>query len=108
MSTEDKDTETIPFEPEFLNFKRHKVMISNAIKKPFPFLEVLRDSYLITEKMYNDFKDSCANLVPVKNVIYRALEEVEKKFSENVLPVLFSPVNLSEYPDLEPISENFY
>nr|XP_048284871.1 nuclear autoantigen Sp-100-like isoform X2 [Myodes glareolus] len=107
MSTEDKNSETIPFEPMFLTFKRHKVMISNAIKKPFPFLEVLRDSSLITEKMYEDFKDSCTNLVPVQNVVYRALEELEKKFNENFLPVLFSPVNLSEYPDLEPISENF-
>ena len=65
-------------------------------------------TYTFSFKFFKDFKDSCTNLVPVQNVVYRALEEVEKKFSENVLPVLFSPVNLSEYPDLEPISENFY
>ncbi|XP_057617268.1 nuclear autoantigen Sp-100-like [Chionomys nivalis] len=107
MSTEDEDTETIPLEPIFLCFKKNKVMISNAIKKPFPFLEVLRDNNLITEKMYTDFKDSCTNLVPVQNVVYRALEELEKKFDPNVLWVLFSPENLSKYPDLEPISKDF-
>ena len=52
MSIENEATEMIPFDPVFLKFKRHKVMISNAIKKPFPFLEVLRDNNLITEKMY--------------------------------------------------------
>ncbi|KAH0513537.1 Nuclear autoantigen Sp-100 [Microtus ochrogaster] len=107
MSTEDEATETIPFDPVFLKFKRHKVMISNAIKKPFPFLEVLRDNNLITEKMYTDFKDSCTNLVPVQKVVYRALEELEKRFDLNVLWVLFSPGNLMEYPDLEPISKDF-
>ena len=52
MSTDDEETETIPFDPVFLKFKRHKVMISNAIKKPFPFFEVLRDNNLITENKY--------------------------------------------------------
>ena len=52
MSTDDEDTETIPLDPVFLNFRKYKVMISHAIKKPFPFLEVLRDNNLITEKMY--------------------------------------------------------
>ncbi|XP_049989190.1 uncharacterized protein [Alexandromys fortis] len=79
MSTKDEATEMIPFDPVFLKFKRHKVMISNAIKKPFAFLEVLRDNNLITEKMYTDIKDSCTNLVPVP------LEELEKKFDPNVL-----------------------
>ncbi|XP_049989191.1 nuclear body protein SP140-like protein isoform X3 [Alexandromys fortis] len=92
MSTKDEATEMIPFDPVFLKFKRHKVMISNAIKKPFAFLEVLRDNNLITEKMYTDIKDSCTNLVPVP------LEELEKKFDPNVLEVLFSPGNLMEYP----------
>ncbi|XP_038194730.1 nuclear body protein SP140-like protein isoform X2 [Arvicola amphibius] len=107
MSTEDEDTETIPLQPILQNFRKQKVMISNAIKKPFPFFEVLRDSDLITEKMYTDFKDSCTNLVPVEIVAYRALEELEKKFDLNVLWALFSLGNMSEYPDLEPISKDF-
>ncbi|XP_041911558.1 nuclear autoantigen Sp-100-like [Arvicola amphibius] len=107
MSTEDEDTEKIPFKPVFLSFKRHKVRISHAIDKPFPFLEVLRDSDLITEKMYEDFKDSCTNKVPVQHVVYRALEELEKKFNLNVLLVLISLRNLSVYADLEPILEDF-
>ncbi|XP_038196685.1 nuclear autoantigen Sp-100-like isoform X2 [Arvicola amphibius] len=107
MSTDDWDTETIPFDPIFLNFRRHKVRISNAIKKPFPFLKVLRDNNLITDEMYEDFKDSCTNLVPVQNVVYRALEELEKKFNMNVLWVLFCMEHMKVYPDLEPISKDF-
>ncbi|XP_075807378.1 nuclear autoantigen Sp-100-like isoform X3 [Microtus pennsylvanicus] len=57
--------------------------------------------------MYTDFKDSCTNLVPVQNVVYRALEELEKKFDPKVLRVLFSPGILMEYPDLELISKDF-
>lgn len=106
MSTDDETTQRIPSAPIFQCFKQNKVMISNAIKKPFPFLEILRDNDLITEKMYEDFKDSCANLVPVQNVVYRALEELEKKFDLKVLLVLFSLGNLNEYPDLKPISES--
>lgn len=40
------------FEIVFGQFKRHKVEISTAIKKTFPFFEVLRDRELITNKMY--------------------------------------------------------
>ncbi|CAO2625227.1 Component of Sp100-rs, partial [Lemmus lemmus] len=100
MSTEDEDTGK-------MHFRSHKVIISNAIKKPFPFLELLRDNDLITEKMYRDFKDSCTNLVPVQNVVYRALEELEKNFDLQVLRVLFGPGNRSEYPNLEPIFKHF-
>nr|XP_048284909.1 sp110 nuclear body protein-like [Myodes glareolus] len=105
MSTEDKNTETIPFKPIFLTFKRHKVMISNAIKKPFPFLEVLRDNSLITEQMYEDFRDSCTNLVPVQEVVYRALEVLEKRLDLQVLRVLFCVENMEAYPNLKHIFE---
>ncbi|KAM7339620.1 hypothetical protein ACRRTK_000235 [Alexandromys fortis] len=92
MSTKDEATEMIPFDPVFLKFKRHKVMISNAIKKPFAFLEVLRDNNLITEKMYTDIKDSCTNLVPVP------LEELEKKFDPNVLEDLVTAAVKKAWP----------
>jgi nuclear autoantigen Sp-100 len=49
MSTEDQNTEEAIL---FHHIKRHKVEISKAIKKPFPFLEGLRDRDLITNKMY--------------------------------------------------------
>ncbi|CAO2625226.1 Nuclear autoantigen Sp-100 [Lemmus lemmus] len=107
MPTEEEDTGMTFLEAIFLHYRSLKVIISNAIKTPFPFLEVLRDKGLITDKMYNDFKDSCTNLVPVQNVVYRALEELEKNFDLQVLRVLFGPGNRSEYPNLEPIFKHF-
>ncbi|XP_040609082.1 nuclear autoantigen Sp-100 [Mesocricetus auratus] len=106
MSTE-QDTQNIAFEHIFLHFKRHKVAISTAIKKPFPFLEFLRDNELITNKMYDDFQDSCANLVPLQRVVYRALEELEKRLDMVVLGLLFSDENMKAYPDLELIFQSF-
>uniref|UniRef100_A0A4X1TKV3 Nuclear body protein SP140-like protein n=1 Tax=Sus scrofa TaxID=9823 RepID=A0A4X1TKV3_PIG len=53
MSVETRNTDDeLIYEIVFNHFKRHKVEISNAIKKPFPFLEGLRDRELITNKMY--------------------------------------------------------
>ncbi|ERE86236.1 nuclear body protein [Cricetulus griseus] len=96
----------MPLEPVFLHFKRFKVAISQAIKRPFPFLAFLRDTELISDKMYKDFQDSCTNLVPVEQVVYRALEELEKRLDEVVLRVLFSEENVRAYPDLEDIITN--
>nr|XP_020027192.1 nuclear autoantigen Sp-100-like isoform X2 [Castor canadensis] len=97
MSTEDQNTEEAIL---FHHFKRHKVEISKAIKKPFPFLEGLRDRDLITNKMYEDSQDSCRNLVPVHKVVYNVLSELEKTFHMDVLKALFSEVNIQEYPEL--------
>ncbi|XP_028732030.1 nuclear autoantigen Sp-100-like isoform X1 [Peromyscus leucopus] len=102
MSTEQQDPGNF-----FKHFKAHRVKISIAIKTPFPFFEILRDTELITEKMYDDFTDSCMNRVPVKKVVYRALDVLEKKFDLEVLRVLFSEENMKAYPDLELIARSF-
>lgn len=52
-SREDQNTdERLIRETVFKYFKRHKIEIANTIKKAFPFLEVLRDRELITNKKY--------------------------------------------------------
>ncbi|XP_057617270.1 nuclear autoantigen Sp-100-like [Chionomys nivalis] len=102
MSTVHEDTESI-----FLLFKRLKLDISGAIKDLFPFLEVLRDYNSISNKQYEDFQESCTNLIPVRKVVYRVLEELEKKHDLEALGLLFCKQNMKAYPDLEHIFERF-
>ncbi|XP_055472616.1 nuclear autoantigen Sp-100-like isoform X3 [Psammomys obesus] len=107
MSTNHENTEMFSNNAILQYFKKQKLVISYAIKKPFPFLEGLRDHELITDKMYHDFQDSCRSLVPLHEVIYKALEELEKNFNMTVLQELFCEVNMENYPHLEPISTSF-
>ncbi|XP_045874781.1 nuclear autoantigen Sp-100 isoform X15 [Meles meles] len=107
-STEDQyNDDRLVCETLFKHFKRHKVEISSAIKKPFPFFECLRDRELISNKMYDDCQESFRNLVPVPRVVYNVLNELEKTFDLPLLEALFSEVNRQEYPNLNHIYKSF-
>ncbi|XP_045415163.1 nuclear autoantigen Sp-100-like [Lemur catta] len=82
------------YEIFFNHFKENKVKIASAITKLFPFLESLRDRSFITNKIYT-------------RVVYNVLCRLEERFDCSLLEVLFSRVNLKEYPELIEIHKSF-
>nr|XP_058909025.1 sp110 nuclear body protein isoform X1 [Kogia breviceps] len=82
------------------HFIHQKLEIAYAINKPFPFFEGLRDNFFITERLYQESLEACRNLVPLSRVVYNILTQVETTFSLSFLQMLFSRINLSEYPNL--------
>nr|KAF6497895.1 SP100 nuclear antigen [Rousettus aegyptiacus] len=108
MSAEDQNIDKKIFHDIVLNhFRKYKVEISNAIDKPFPFLEILRDREFISNKVYDDSQESARNLVPVPRVVYNVLCEVEKTFDLSFLDALFSEVTVMSYPALNRIYKGF-
>ncbi|XP_036092048.1 sp110 nuclear body protein isoform X5 [Rousettus aegyptiacus] len=89
------------------HFMYRKLEISYAIRKPFPFFEGLRDKSFITERTYRESMEACRNLVPVSRVVYNILTKLENSFSLSFLQMLFSQINLREYPDLMMIFKSF-
>uniref|UniRef100_A0A8C6DIN7 Sp110 nuclear body protein n=1 Tax=Moschus moschiferus TaxID=68415 RepID=A0A8C6DIN7_MOSMO len=82
------------------HFIHQKLEIAYAINKPFPFFEGLRDNLFITESLYRESMDAWGNLVPLPRVVYNILTQLEKTFSLSFLKLLFSQINLNEYPNL--------
>ncbi|XP_030772807.1 nuclear body protein SP140-like protein isoform X3 [Rhinopithecus roxellana] len=58
-------------------------------------------------KENKDSQEACINLIPVQRVVYQALCHLEKVFDCSVLSVLFSRINLKEYPDLIEVHKSF-
>ncbi|XP_039090454.1 sp110 nuclear body protein isoform X6 [Hyaena hyaena] len=89
------------------HFIYQKLEIAYAIYKPFPFLEGLRDNSFITETMYRESMEAYRNQVPITRVVYNILTHLEKMFNLSFLQMLFSRINLREYPNLMTIFKSF-
>lgn len=80
-------------------FKKHKVEISNAIKAPFPFLEILRDREFITDEKYKESQENFIKM-SIQEVIYNILSDLEETFDLPLLDALFNKTIMKNYPDL--------
>ncbi|XP_045693662.1 nuclear autoantigen Sp-100-like [Phyllostomus hastatus] len=99
MSAEDQDIYNSVKETAGKLFKRHKVEISNAIKTPFPFFEMLRDHEFITNEKYNEYQAKLMR-IPVTAAVYDILNELQETFDLPLLRDLFSNTIMENYPDL--------
>ncbi|KAM5325245.1 nuclear body protein SP140-like protein isoform 2-T2 [Glossophaga mutica] len=88
-------------------FKRYKVEISNAIKTPFPFLEILLDRGFITDEKYKEYQENFTKPISGQKVIYNILSDLEETFDLPLLDVLFNKVIVKNYPDLNHICKIF-
>lgn len=89
------------------HFMHRKLEIAYAIAKPFPFFEGLRDKSFITERMYMESLEACRNSVPLPRVVYNILSKLEEPFNLSLLEMLFSDINLREYPRLKTVLWSF-
>ncbi|XP_054441532.1 sp110 nuclear body protein [Pteronotus mesoamericanus] len=89
------------------HFIHQKLEISYAIFKPFPFFEGLRDKSFITDKMYMESLEACRNMVPISKVVHNILTKLEDSFQPSLLEMLFSQINLREYPNLKTVLNSF-
>ncbi|XP_057601674.1 sp110 nuclear body protein isoform X1 [Hippopotamus amphibius kiboko] len=89
------------------HFIHQKLEIAYAINKPFPFFEGLRDNFFITERQYRESLEASRNLIPLPRVVYNILTQLETTFSLSFLEMLFSRINLSEYPKLMTTFKSF-
>uniref|UniRef100_E0CXL1 Sp140 nuclear body protein like 2 n=1 Tax=Mus musculus TaxID=10090 RepID=E0CXL1_MOUSE len=94
------EEESDDYQLMFKHFKENKVEIASAITKPFPFLMSLRDRDFISEQKFQEYQETCKNLVPLERVVYDILSNVQKKFSRDLLKVIFSKTHLKAYPEI--------
>ncbi|XP_006496565.1 SP140 nuclear body protein family member isoform X2 [Mus musculus] len=102
------EEESDDYQLMFKHFKENKVEIASAITKPFPFLMSLRDRDFISEQKFQEYQETCKNLAPVERVVYDILSNVQKKFSRDLLKVIFSKTHLKVYPDLKETLKHFF
>lgn len=57
--------------------------------------------------MYMESMEACRNMVPVSKVVYNILTKMEEPFNLSFLEMLFSQINLREYPNLVAIQRSF-
>lgn len=71
-------------------------------KPLFIFINMFNNHSVFKESM-----EACRNMVPVSKVVYNILTKLEEPFNLSFLEMLFSHINLREYPNLEAIHRSF-